>query len=417
VLFEGSPACCVVAEDVGERERLESRLRQAQKMEAVGQLAGGVAHDFNNLLTVISGYGEMARTRIGAGPGARELTEVARAAERAAQLTRQLLAFSRQQVLDPVALDLNAVIDAVIPMLARLIGDDIEIGVLSDGNAPPVLADRGQIEQVIINLAVNARDAMPDGGTLTIETHTEVLDELEGSGAGPVAHTSLTVTDTGIGMDAETQTHVFEPFFTTKEVGSGTGLGLATVHGIVEQSGGHVVVSSEPGLGTTFKVLLPAVAGKTAVRGRRQPEQPERRVGTETILVCEDDEFVRSFIEETLSERGFKVLSTSRPLEALDLVAAYAGSIDVLVTDVSMPQMSGPEMVERLEAARPGLKVLFVSGYPAEAVRGRGLHVGSAFLQKPFDTGSLFQSIRSLLDSELQATTPEGLPAGTGGVA
>ncbi len=237
-------------------------------MEAVGQLAGGVAHDFNNLLTVISGYGGMARNRIGVGPGARDLDEIERAAERAAQLTHQLLAFSRRQVLEPVVLDLNEVIGAVTPMLVRLIGENVEIGVLTEEDAPPVLADRGQLELVIVNLVVNARDAMPEGGTLTIETRGVHLDRryaAEHAGVEPGEYSCLSVTDTGTGIDRETQSRIFEPFFTTKDLGAGTGLGLATVHGIVNQSGGHLEVYSEPGLGTSFKVYLPATAGPVVV--------------------------------------------------------------------------------------------------------------------------------------------------------
>jgi CheY-like chemotaxis protein len=377
-------------------------------MEAVGQLAGGVAHDFNNLLTVIAGYGTMARHRIGAGPGSRELVEVERAAERATQLTGQLLAFSRQQVLEPVALDLNEVVTSVTPMLARLIGDDIEIGVLGD-EAPPVMADRGQIEQVILNLCVNGRDAMPDGGTLTIETREQILDDRYAASrpdVQPGVYVCLTVTDTGVGIDRETQARIFDPFFTTKDVGRGTGLGLATVHGIVKQSGGHIAVYSEPGLGTSFKVYLPAVAGAAIVRSYKPAERPDRLNGTETILVCEDDDLVRSFLDAILTEHGYKVLTTSRPDEALAIAGAEPDPIHVLVTDVVMPKMAGPELVEALAPMRPGLKVVFLSGYTAETLRDRGLPPGSAFLQKPFSDVSLLQAIRALLDA---ADEPAGL--------
>jgi two-component system cell cycle sensor histidine kinase/response regulator CckA len=403
VTFDGRSACCVVAEEVGERERLESQLRQAQKMEAVGQLAGGVAHDFNNLLTVISGYGAMARNRIGVGPGTRELLEIDRAAERAAQLTQQLLAFSRQQVLEAVVLDLNEVVGTVMPMLTRLIGENVEIGVLAETDAPPVLADRGQVEQVIVNLAVNARDAMPDGGTITIETRTVRLDErysTDHPGVLPGVYACLSVTDTGIGIAPETQSRIFEPFFTTKDVGAGTGLGLATVHGIVKQSGGHVEVYSEPGLGTSFKVYLPAAVGEPLVRASAPRERPLRLGGDETVLVCEDDELVRTLIETMLSENGYLVLPTARPDEALAIAAHHGGQIDVLVTDVVMPLMTGPELVKRLTVARPGLKVLLLSGYSAESVRDRVLPEGSVFLQKPFDDVTLLEQVRALLDGE-----------------
>jgi two-component system cell cycle sensor histidine kinase/response regulator CckA len=405
VTFDGRAARCVVAEDVGERERIETQLRQAQKMEAVGQLAGGVAHDFNNLLTVIAGYSGMARNRIGSGPGVRELAEIDRAAERATQLTQQLLTFSRQQVLNPVVLDLNEVVDAVTPMLSRLIGEDIEIGVLAGDDTPPLIADRGQIEQVIVNLAVNARDAMPDGGTLTIETRGVRLDErysAEHAGVEPGHYACLSVTDTGVGIDETTQARIFEPFFTTKEVGEGTGLGLATVHGIVDQSGGHLEVYSEPGFGTSFKVYIPAAAGEAVVRADAQPQRPERLRGTETILVCEDDELVRILLQTMLTENGYRVLCASRPDEALSLAATDGSEIDLLVTDLIMPLMSGPELVERLEETRPGLHVLLLSGYPAETVRNRPLPEGSVFLQKPFDELSLLARIRELLDSEPQ---------------
>jgi PAS domain S-box-containing protein len=407
ISFNGLPAYCVVAEDVGERERLEGQLRQAQKMEAVGQLAGGIAHDFNNLLTVISGYGGMARNRIGVGPGARELDEIERAAGRAEQLTQQLLTFSRQQVLEAVVLDLNEVIAAVTPMLTRLIGETVEIGMLTDDNAPPVLADRGQIEQVIVNLVVNARDAMPDGGTLTIETRRVLLDEryaAEHAGVESGTYACLSVTDTGTGIDGETQSRIFEPFFTTKDVGAGTGLGLATVHGIVNQSGGHLEVYSEPGLGSSFKVYLPAAVGPAVVKAFVPAPRPEQLTGTETVLVCEDDDLVRILIETMLTENGYRVIVGARPAEALELAAQHRGPIDVLVTDVVMPQMSGPELVHELEEVRPEFEVLFLSGYSAETVRGRALQERAAFLQKPFDDVSLLQRIRALLDGHEHAT-------------
>jgi PAS domain S-box-containing protein len=401
VSFNGRPAQCVVAEDVGERERLEEQLRQAQKMEAVGQLAGGVAHDFNNLLTVISGFGGMARNRIGAGPGASELEEIERAAYRAAQLVKQLLAFSRQQRLELVVLDLNEVVEAITPMLMRLIGENIEIGVLAAEDAPPVLADRGQIEQVVVNLVVNAREAMPEGGTLTIETRRVVLDEryaAEHAGVEPGVYACLSVTDTGSGIDRETQARIFEPFFTTKEVGVGTGLGLATVHGIVTQFGGRLEVYSEPGFGTTFKIYLAGAAGPAVVSAFAPAHRPENLTGTETVLVCEDDELVRILIETILTENGYRVLSASHPDEALELVAAATDQIDVLVTDVVMPRMSGPQLVERLRAARAEFDVLFLSGYPEETFRDRPLAEGSAYLQKPFDDIALLQQLRGLLD-------------------
>jgi PAS domain S-box-containing protein len=392
-----------VVRDVTGSRRLEDQLRQSQKMEAVGQLAGGVAHDFNNLLTVIGGYSDIAQRRIGAGPGATELLEVQRAAERATQLTRQLLAFSRQQVLDPVALDLAEVTSALIPMLRRLIGEDISVAVVTEPGLPTVLADRSQIEQVVINLAVNGRDAMPTGGTLTIETRRTSLDERYAEDHPGVAagdYVCLSVTDTGMGMSRETMAHVFEPFFTTKDVGQGTGLGLATVHGIVNQSGGHIQVYSEPALGTSLKVYLPVATAVAEVPAEEHVEQPpEDLTGSETVLLCEDEEGVRQLIETVLVMHGYRVLSTAGPREALEWASEVSGSIDVLVTDVIMPDMTGPELAERVREIKPGMRTLFVSGYTAETVRTRGgLPEGSAFLEKPFDQTSLLRAVVALLD-------------------
>jgi two-component system cell cycle sensor histidine kinase/response regulator CckA len=375
-----------ILRDISQRRRLEDQLRQSQKMEAIGQLAGGVAHDFNNLLTVISGYGRLAQRRIGAGPGAQELGEVERATERATQLTRQLLAFSRQQVLDPVVLDVNEVAEGLMPMLDRLIGDDVAVAMLAGAALPSVRADRAQVEQVIINLAINARDAMPAGGTLTIETS---------AGGGEVV---IAVTDTGVGMTRDIAEHVFEPFFTTKEQGQGTGLGLATVHGIVNQSGGRVSLYSEPGLGTTFRVYLPAGGDGPVAAEREEENGSVDLTGSESILVCEDEEGVRRLIEVILTSEGYRVHVTGAPREALELAASSA-TIDALVSDVIMPEMSGPDLAQRLKTLRPGLRTLFISGYTAETVRGRGrLPLGSAFLEKPFDHAALLRALRALLD-------------------
>ena len=375
-----------VLRDITERRRIEEQLRQAQKMEAIGQLAGGVAHDFNNLLTVIGGYTEIARRNIGAGPGGNELAEVVRATERAAQLTRQLLAFSRQQMLDPAPLDLGEVAAALVPMLRRLIGEDIEIAMLAAPGLPSVLADRSQLEQVVLNLAVNARDAMPSGGTLTIETR--VIDE----------RVALIVTDTGVGMEREVLDRVFEPFFTTKGVGQGTGLGLATVHGIVNQSGGEILVYSEPGLGTSFKVYLPVSGEAAESADARDTSDVERLHGDETVLLCEDEDGVRHLIETVLTNHGYRVLAAAGPLQALEIAAER--DIDVLVSDVIMPDLSGPELARRMESLRPGVRTLFVSGYTAETVRSRGrLPADSAFLEKPFHQLSLLRAIRGLLSA------------------
>jgi two-component system cell cycle sensor histidine kinase/response regulator CckA len=368
-----------VLRDITERRELEERLRQSQKMEAIGQLAGGVAHDFNNLLTVISGYAHMARRHVGVGPGSPELAEIVHAADRAAELTKQLLAFARQQVLAPAPLDLNEVARGLVPMLSRLIGEDVRIAMLAGPGLPCVLADRAQVEQVIINLAINARDAMPDGGTLSIETSVGCVDEF----------VCLSVTDTGTGIEPAELERIFEPFFTTKEVGVGTGLGLATVHGIVTQSGGHVRVSSEPGHGSTFSVYLPAVAPGAAVESADgEPASPERLGGRETILLCEDDESVRRLAVLFLAGEGYTVVSCATPGEAL---AAAGGTdpIHALVTDLVMPEMSGVELASRL-----GLPALFVSGYSEERVEP-----GTPFLQKPFDRVGLLRAVRGVLDA------------------
>jgi signal transduction histidine kinase len=385
----------------GERRKLEDQLRQAQKMEAVGQLAGGVAHDFNNLLTVISGYGEVARRKIGDGPGAAELGEMERAAERASKLTGQLLAFARKQMLDPVLLDLSEVTRSLEPMLGRLIEENVNVAMLLDDDLPSVLADRAQVEQAIVNLAINARDAMPRGGTLTLETRLTELDEhyvAEHAGVEAGPYVCLVVTDTGTGIAPERLEHIFEPFFTTKPAGHGTGLGLATVHGIVRQSGGHVQVYSEPELGTTFKVYLPAQAATE--RPARPPgeDAPELLRGTETILVCEDDELVRGLVHLLLTEAGYTVHATALPHEALEVAMTPGERIDLLVTDVILPDMSGPDLANRLADSMPGLPTLFLSGYTFETVRDRGsLPPGSAFLEKPFDRPALLREVRALL--------------------
>jgi PAS domain S-box-containing protein len=388
--------------DVTERKTLESQLLQAQKMEAVGRLAGGVAHDFNNVLTAIAGYAELLREDLSADDARRaDVEEILRASERAAELTHQLLAFSRRQVLAPRVLDLNAVVGDLDKMLRRLIREDIELRTALAPELGAVRADPGQLEQVILNLVVNARDAMPNGGKLTIETANAELDESYALDhptvvAGP--HVMLAVSDTGVGMDATTQARIFEPFFTTKERGKGTGLGLATVYGIVQQSGGHIWLYSEPGRGATFKIYLPRV-DQAPEHLAPAPGAHEAPRGTETVLLVEDDETVRTLTRKRLEALGYTVLSVSAGADALNLAASHVGPIHLLVTDVVLPGMSGRELAARLESARPGLKVLYTSGYTDEAVVHHGvLDPGIAFLQKPFMSGTLARKVRDALE-------------------
>ena len=394
-------AIATIVRDETERRTLEERLSQTQRLEAVGRLAGGIAHDFNNLLTVIKGYGALAQMHVADGEGAEELEEVRRAAERASELTGRLLDFSRQRAVDPVALDLTEVVDGVVPMLDRLIGEDIRVVVLTR-EVPPVRADRGQAEQVIINLAVNARDAMPQGGTLTIETSSlEVRDAAFGLPPGRWA--CLTVTDTGDGIDPAIRDHLFEPFFTTKDVGQGTGLGLATVHGIVGQAGGEIRVYSEPGLGASFKVYLRAVDVAGDANEPRAAQGPVHAEGDVTVLVCEDEEALATLMTRILAGAGYEVLTASRPEVALEIAARHPGEIHVLVSDVIMPGLTGPQLAERLRETRASLPALFLSGYTADVIRDRGeLPPDSAFLEKPFDPDALLATLRTLL-SEARA--------------
>jgi two-component system cell cycle sensor histidine kinase/response regulator CckA len=389
-------------QDVTERKRTEEQLRQAQKMEAVGQLAGGVAHDFNNMLTVINGFSELLLQRLPAGGPERGMVEqIYRAGERASMLTRQLLAFSRKQVVAPQVLDLNAIVADAEKMLARLIGEDVMLASVPGQGLPPIKADPGQIEQVLLNLCVNARDAMPRGGRLTIETSAVDLgDDYARAHANvkPGRYVLLAVSDTGCGMDAATQARIFEPFFTTKGLGKGTGLGLSTVFGIVKQAGGHVAVYSEAGRGATFKVYLPAV--EAADRRAAATLAPVVRGGTETILLLEDDPTVRSFTGIALRAKGYTVLEASSAAAALTLAAEHPGSIDLLITDVVMPGMGGREAAERLGKVRPGLKVMYVSGYTDDAIVRHGvLEAETAFLQKPFSGSALAAKVRAVLDA------------------
>lgn len=390
-------------QDVTERRALEAQLQQTAKIEAVGRLAGGVAHDFNNLLTVINGYSEILQDILGPDHQAGAyLAEIKNAGDRAAALTRQLLAFSRRQVLAPQVLDLNSVISNVEKMLRRLIGEDVKLRTVHDPALGRVKADPGQIEQVIMNLAVNARDAMPSGGNLTIETANVELDETYARThitVKPGPHVMLAVGDTGIGMAPETKARIFEPFFTTKEMGKGTGLGLATVYGIVKQSGGSIWVYSELGQGTVFKVYFPA-AGEAPAE-RQAVKDTGSASGSETILVVEDEEGVRSLIRLALVSGGYKVLLTEDAEKALAMCASHEGPIHLLLTDVVMPKMSGPAVAEKVSALRPGMKVLFMSGYTDDAIVHHGvLTEGVPFIQKPFSPVSLRQKVREVLDRQ-----------------
>jgi two-component system, cell cycle sensor histidine kinase and response regulator CckA len=384
-------------------DALQEQLRQAQKMEAVGRLAGGVAHDFNNLLSVIMGYTSlsMERTR-GDDPLRGQLEEVLRAAERARDLTRQLLAFSRQQVLEPRIVNLNEVIGQLERMLERLIGEDVQFAAIKSPDLGRVRVDPSQIEQVLMNLVVNARDAMPTGGKLTVETANVELDETYAAEHPPVVagpHVMLAVSDTGHGMDRTTQARIFEPFFTTKEVGRGTGLGLSTVFGVVRQSDGHIWVYSEPGKGAVFKVYFPRVSAEDQEEVQRP--RPAPKSGTETILVLEDEEQVRRVVIAMLVRGGYKVLEAATAAQALAIARQSDQIIDLLLTDVVMPTMSGPEVVKRVRETRPRLKAICMSGYTDETVFRHGiLESGVAFLQKPITPDSLRQKIRSVLDGE-----------------
>jgi PAS domain S-box-containing protein len=401
IVFRGRSARLVLATDVSERRRLEAQLRQAQKMEAVGRLAGGVAHDFNNLLGVISGYSEL----LGKGldrdhPAQRRVLEIQKAAERAAALTRQLLAFSRKQVLETKVLSVNDLVTGLAGMLHRLIGEDVHLVTKPSPDVGQVRADRGQLEQVIVNLVVNARDAMPRGGEVVIEIANTSFDESDSRQHAEVApgrYVMIAVSDTGEGMDAETQSHIFEPFFTTKGEGKGTGLGLATVFGIVKQSGGHVGVHSEPGRGSTFRVYLPRTEEDA------QPDvaiEPSAHLGGhETIALVEDADALRLMIREILEGASYVVFEYATPDEALEELARR-GKVDLLLTDVVMPHTSGPDLARALRDVHPDIKVLFMSGYTDQAVSHHGLLVAEGqFLQKPFTTDGLLRKVRAVLEA------------------
>jgi PAS domain S-box-containing protein len=389
------------AEDITERRALEQQLRSSQKMEAIGRLAGGIAHDFNNLLMVISGYCEFLLERVGKDPDLKQpAEEIRNAADRATSLTRQLLAFSRRQVLDPKILNLNDVVAENFTMLPRLIGEDIELVTVAGKDLWNVKADRGQIEQVIMNLVVNARDAMPDGGRLVIETANVSLDDayVRQHPAMDIGdYVMLAISDTGIGMDAETQSHIFEPFFTTKGQ-KGTGLGLSTVYGIVKQSGGAIWVYSEPTRGTTFKVYLPRVAG-VPEPARVQAPAGALAPGRETVLLVEDEANVRKLTRELLERQGYTVLEAVDGAHAIQLSIEYAGHIDLLLTDVIMPGINGRELADKVTLFRPGVSVLFMSGYTEDTIGNNNvLEEGASFLPKPFTFEALSRKVRQVLE-------------------
>jgi two-component system, cell cycle sensor histidine kinase and response regulator CckA len=407
-----APVYEVFVEDVTERVLLAEQLRQSQKMEAIGQLAGGVAHDFNNLLTAILSHADFALEELApAHPANQHVAEIRLASESAAALTRQLLAFSRRQVLQLQSLDLNTVVTRVESLLRRIIGEHIALISRLESTLPCVSADPGQIEQILMNLCVNARDAMPAGGQLTIETASVELDAAYVRGHGGVvagAHVMLAVSDTGTGMDAATQARVFEPFFTTKDRGEGTGLGLATVYGIVKQSRGSIWIYSEVGHGTTFKIYLPCV------ETTEQVAPPGPRVasaavhGNETILVADDQRGIRAVIRAALIRYGYTVLLASDGVEALRIVSEHADPIHLLLTDVVMPAMSGCELVSRMRHTHPNVKVLYTSGYTDDAIVRHGiLEPDAQFLEKPFTPQALVKRIREVLDTPIDCAVPD----------
>ena len=400
------------AHDVTDRRRLEAELQQAQKMEAVGRLAGGVAHDFNNILSVIRGFSDLARRQLDKADETVDewLGHVSRASDQGSALTRQLLAFSRRQPLETELLDVNGVVADMDALLRRVLGEDLRLVTVFAGSPGSVEINRGQLEQVIMNLAVNARDAMPAGGKLTIETAEAELDATAAKRLGlePARYVVLRVADSGVGMDAETAGHIFEPFYTTKGVGAGTGLGLSTVYGIVTGSGGHVGVQSAPGAGTTFVIHLPA-ARPVEVAAEGRPAAPAGVVPSGTVLVAEDDEVLRGLIRSMLEQGGYRVLAARSGEEALATAAAYAGGIDALVTDVIMPGMRGPELAARLRATRPGVRIVLVTGY-SDAPLETELRRGDVLLNKPFGMEALLSTLGEALPGRRAAGSAEGGP-------
>jgi two-component system cell cycle sensor histidine kinase/response regulator CckA len=398
--LSGRPVLIVTPIDLSERRQLEEQLQQAQKMEAVGRLAGGIAHDFNNFLAVINGYTRMILDRLESdSPLARDLETIERAGRRAAGLTRQLLAFSRRQFLEPRILSLNETLTNIRDMLARLIGEDIELVTELEPDLACVQADPGQIEQVIVNLAVNARDAMPEGGRLVIRSQNLVWDQAvfgDQVRVDPGEYVQLSVIDTGVGMDEEIRLRLFEPFFTTKEKGKGTGLGLSTVYGIIRQSEGHITVESAPGQGSVFRILLPARPDQAPTMPRATRPQLDA-AGTETILLVEDEDLVRDYARRALELFGYRVLEAAGGDEALEVFEREGGAIDLLLTDVVMPRLGGPDLARGLRLKNPDLKVVFMSGYDSRASRNLR-QLGAAFIAKPFSPQELCRKVREALD-------------------
>jgi two-component system, cell cycle sensor histidine kinase and response regulator CckA len=407
----------IVNRDITDRKRLEEQFRQAQKMEAVGQLSGGVAHDFNNLLGVIIGYGEILQEGLAADHPLRpSADEILHAGRRAAALTRQLLAFSRQQVLEPKVLNVNAVVQDMESMLRRLIGENMELTSGLDPDLGTVKADQGQLEQVIMNLAVNARDAMPEGGKLLIETTNTEMDSTfvrrYPYPVKPGPYVMLTVSDTGMGMDAATRARIFEPFFTTKQKGQGTGLGLSMVYGVVKQSDGYIDVYSEPGIGTTFKIYLPR-ADEAAAPQKPQTAMSSALPGRETVLMVEDEGALRTLTSNLLEMCGYVVLAAKNGAEALDISQRHASPIDLLLTDMVMPGISGRVLADQLIQLRPRIKVVYMSGYTGQTVGAHGiLDPGSLFLQKPFTRDALARKLREALDGVPKSAVATGAGSG-----
>jgi len=395
----------IIYEDITEKTIMERQLQQAQKMEAVGTLAGGIAHDFNNMLGAILGRAEMILMEMKPeDPQRSDLEEIHRAATRSADLTRQLLAFARKQTISPKVLELNDAVEASLKMLRRLIGEDIDLVWQPDTNLWLVKIDLSQVDQILTNLCVNARDAISGTGKVTIETKNVVLDQVcytPHTGFKPGRYVMLAVSDDGCGMAKETLDNAFEPFFTTKKVGQGTGLGLATVYGIVKQNNGFINVYSEPGMGTVIKIYLPQI--QKTIEEKEKPFATEIAKGTESVLVVEDEASVLSLIKTVLERYGYTVLAARTPSQALEMVECHQGSIHILLTDVVMPEMNGKELKERIEQLKPNLKVMFMSGYTTDIIMHRGiLEKDTHFLQKPFSVDSLVNKVRHVLDAQIE---------------